>query len=241
MLKIFLLFLSVSVFSFSQNLETIVIGTGFYPPFAFNNEKGELDGFDYELGNKITEELGKKCEWKQLPFKSLFTSLDEGKIDIIIAAIHITDERKKKYLFSLPYANTGLVFIISEERRKEFYRIEDFHSKRIAAKEKSTGMDFVVNNKEKFKYVVEQCAETDLCFEALSNSSVDAIVSDYLSSRLYLKNKSKFVIATPPFNLCGIGIVAKKKDTQLIKTINEVISKLQESNYLKNLYIKWLL
>ncbi|MDP2301719.1 MAG: transporter substrate-binding domain-containing protein [Ignavibacteria bacterium] len=241
MLKVSLMLLFLSTVVFSQKIETIVVGTGFYPPFSFNNEKGELDGYDYELGNKIAKELGKKIEWKQLPFKSLFSSLDEGKLDLIIAAIHITDERKKKYLFSTPYTNTGLVFIISAERRKEFEKIDDFYSKKIAAKEKSTGLEFVMNNKEKYKFIIEECAETDLCFVALENSRVDAIVSDYLSSRLYLKNESKFVIATPPFNLCGIGIVAKKKDAQLMKSINDVLYKLQKSNYLKNLYIKWLL
>jgi ABC-type amino acid transport substrate-binding protein len=241
MLKVVLVLLFTSVLLFGQKTETIIVGTGFYPPFSFNNEKGELDGYDYELGNKIAKELGRKIEWRQLPFKSLFSSLEEGKIDLIIAAIHITDERKKNYLFSLPYTNTGLVFIVSEVRRKEFQNLEDFHSKKLTAKEKSTGLEFLLKNKKEMNFSIDACAETDLCFEALENASVDAVVSDYLSTRLFLKNKSKFVIATPPFNLCGIGIVAKKKDTRLMKSINEVVLKLQKNNYLKNLYIKWLL
>lgn len=241
MIKIVFLILSASLLINAQSKNTIVVGTGFYPPFTFINEKGELDGFEIELGNEISKKLGKTFIWKQLPFKELFTSLENGNVDLIIGAIHITEERQKKYLFSVPYTNTGLVFIISKKNRDEFYNIEDFKGKRVASKAKSTGYAYLNENKANYNFLINEFPETEDCFKALERSEVDAVVSDYLSSRLYLKAKDSFAIATAPFNLTGIGIVSTKSNFKLMKEINEVIQILHLNNYLKNLYIKWLL
>lgn len=241
MIKIVFLILSASLLINAQSKNTIVVGTGFYPPFTFINEKGELDGFEIELGNEISKKLGKTFIWKQLPFKELFTSLENGNVDLIIGAIHITEERQKKYLFSVPYTNTGLVFIISKKNRDEFYNIEDFKGKRVAAKAKSTGYAYLNEKKANYNFLINEFPETEDCFKALERSEVDAVVSDYLSSRLYLKAKDSFAIATAPFNLTGIGIVSTKSNFKLMKEINEVIQILHLNNYLKNLYIKWLL
>lgn len=242
MFKLCLLLLMSTVLMFSQNRDkVIVVGTGFYPPFEFYDESGKLVGYDIELGDKIAEKLGKKFVWKQLHFTELFTALESGEIDLIIGAIHITAEREEKYLFSSPYVNTGLVIVSKKNKGRQYDKLEDFRNKKIGVKSKSTGETFCLQNKEKYNFKLQSFTETELSFDALKSSKLDGVMSDYLSSRLYVKENPELVISTPPFNSCGIGIVALKNKKDVIIKINKIIEDLTSSGFLKSLYIKWLL
>ena len=44
--------------------QTVRMGTeGAYEPYNFINDKGEIDGFEREVGDKLCEIAGYKCEW----------------------------------------------------------------------------------------------------------------------------------------------------------------------------------
>jgi len=238
--KLLIVFFLLGVFTLCQHKNKLIIGTGDYTPFEFYDSHGKLSGYDIELGERIAKELNLEIEWKTFHFQDLFFRLEDNTIDAIIAAIHITPERKKKYLFSIPYLNTGLVFITNKNNHIGS-DIDDFKNKRIAAKVKATGANFLLENRAKYFFEVVQYSETSECFYALSENKVDAVLSDYLSARNYLKSNPSFKIATTPFNYAGLGIVAKLNNKPLIERINKVLTKLEENGFLHSLYIKWLL
>ncbi len=249
---LFLVFILTVNISFGQS-KILIVGTGYYPPFEFRNDSDSLIGFDIDLGNEIAKKLGYKIIWKQLHFEQLFPSLENKKVDFIIAAIHETDKRKEKYLLSSPYLNTGLVFIAKKDSERKF-RISDFQNSKVAVKKKSTGEEYALSSKEKLHLTIYSFNETEECFNQLRLNKVDAVISDYLSSRYYIKNKSQikstkvdyrkadqFVISTPPFNIAGLSIVAHKSDSNLMKEINKIIKELDNNGFIKLLFKKWLL
>ncbi|NOL48648.1 transporter substrate-binding domain-containing protein [Pelistega europaea] len=71
-----------------------------YAPFEYKNEKGELVGFDVDVGNAICEKLKAKCTWVELPFDSLIPALNARKFDIIHASLTHNKEREKVINFS---------------------------------------------------------------------------------------------------------------------------------------------
>ncbi|AEP35830.1 transporter substrate-binding domain-containing protein [Taylorella asinigenitalis] len=66
-----------------------------YVPFEYKNEKGELIGFDIEVGNAICEKLKAKCTWVEQPFDALIPGLQARKFDIIHASITHNEAREK--------------------------------------------------------------------------------------------------------------------------------------------------
>ena len=84
--------------------KTIRLGTeGAYPPYNFLNDKGEVDGFERELGDELCKRAELTCEWVTNEWDSIIPNLVSGNYDVIIAGMSITDERDQVIDFSDPY------------------------------------------------------------------------------------------------------------------------------------------
>lgn len=94
--------LGLTTVASATTYEEIRFGTeSGYAPFEYKNEKGELVGFDVEVGNAICEKLkAKKCTWVELPFDSLIPALNSRKFDILNASLTHNQEREKVINFS---------------------------------------------------------------------------------------------------------------------------------------------
>ena len=65
-----------------QQAGKIVVGTSAdYPPFAFYNNKFQIDGFDIALMNAIGEKLGVKVEFNDFAFDGFGGALQLGQIE----------------------------------------------------------------------------------------------------------------------------------------------------------------
>ena len=42
-----------------------------YPPFASKTDKGEIVGFDYDIGNALCAQMQVKCQWVEQEFDGL--------------------------------------------------------------------------------------------------------------------------------------------------------------------------
>lgn len=81
---------------------------GTYPPFEFQSQTGELQGFDVDLMNAIAKEAGFKINYQNLPFAGMIPALQAQTIDAAVAAMTITEQRAKTVSFSRPYFKSGL-------------------------------------------------------------------------------------------------------------------------------------
>jgi polar amino acid transport system substrate-binding protein len=90
----------------------LIVGTSAdYPPYESINAEGEFVGFDMDLARAIGEKLGVEVEFQDMPFDSLIAAVQEGKIDVIIAAMQATPERDETVDFSVVYRPTKDAFL----------------------------------------------------------------------------------------------------------------------------------
>jgi len=73
-----------------------------YPPFESKNAKGELEGFDIELGSTICKVAQLQCSWIESSFDTLIPGLAAKKFDVINSAMNITEKRKETIDFTNP-------------------------------------------------------------------------------------------------------------------------------------------
>ncbi|MFY0543594.1 transporter substrate-binding domain-containing protein [Brevibacillus sp. H7] len=75
----------------------ITVGTDTsYVPFEFlNQETGKYDGFDIELLDAISKEVGFEYELKPMDFSGLIPALQTNNLDMVIAGVTIKEERKQ--------------------------------------------------------------------------------------------------------------------------------------------------
>src|SRR3954452_23979592 len=85
---------------------------GTYAPFSFHDPgSNELTGYDVEVAKAVGAKLGKKVEFSETQFDSIFAGLEAKRYDVIANQIGVNPERQEKYLFSTPYTYSNGVVI----------------------------------------------------------------------------------------------------------------------------------
>ena len=115
MKKILLIVLSLGVLGLASiaNSQTIRIGTeGAYPPWNNINSAGDLEGAEIDFGNEACKRMGVTCEWVTQDWDGIIPALLQGKYDIIVAGMSITEERKEKVNFTNGYMTDGARFAV---------------------------------------------------------------------------------------------------------------------------------
>ena len=118
MKKFLLVMLSLGLISLANiaNSKTIRIGTeGAYPPWNNLNSAGELEGAEIEFGNEACKRMGATCEWVTQDWDGIIPALLQGKYDIIVAGMSITEERKEKVNFTTGYMTDGARFAVLKD------------------------------------------------------------------------------------------------------------------------------
>ena len=88
--------------------EAVRMGTeGAYPPYNFIDEEGEVDGFEWELGDELCRRADLECTWVTNDWDSIILNLVAGDYDTILAGMSITDERDEVIDFTQPYFPPG--------------------------------------------------------------------------------------------------------------------------------------
>ena len=118
MKKFLLYFVALAMLCIASiaNAKSIKIGTeGAYPPWNNINAAGELEGAEIDFGNEACKRMGVDCEWVTQDWDGIIPALLNGKYDIIIAGMSITEERKQKVNFTNGYMNDGARFWVLKD------------------------------------------------------------------------------------------------------------------------------
>ncbi|MEM7442784.1 MAG: transporter substrate-binding domain-containing protein [Pseudomonadota bacterium] len=91
--------------------DVLRIGTeGAYPPWNATDASGALIGFEIELGLALCAEMGRTCEFVAQDWDGMIPALLNGRYDMIMAGMSITEERSETITFSNGYATTPAHF-----------------------------------------------------------------------------------------------------------------------------------
>ena len=98
----------------SKDDNTLVMATNAaFPPYEFK-DGDKIVGIDAEIAQAIADKLGMKLEIMDVDFGAVLTGVAEGKYDMGMAGITVTEDRKKNMDFSVTYA-TGIQVIIVKD------------------------------------------------------------------------------------------------------------------------------
>ena len=119
---------------------TITIGTAITKPFEYHDSQtNELIGLDVDIAEYLANDLGVNIQWIEIPFANLVPAIEDGKVDIAIAGMYITPERRDVVNFSTPYLQTGLIMAVHPDIHTNIHSVNDIESLNIGVKIGATG------------------------------------------------------------------------------------------------------
>ena len=216
----------------------IVMGTeATFPPFEYVDEQTkQIVGFDIEIAKLIARKLGVSLVIKDIAFDGLIPALTTGKIDMIVAAMTITEERAKIVSFSQPYFTAGQVIVVRKDSSFRPKSYEDLAGHKVGVQQGTTA-DIDVS-KIKGVEIVRYTRFTD-AFLDLAIGRIDAVVLDFAPAQAYVKFNPKLVISSPVLSEEKYGIAVRKEDTDLLEVINEVLKEMKEKTCYDMLVSLW--
>lgn len=209
-----------------------------FPPFEIVDETTkELTGFDVELMKAIAAKAGFTLEWSNLPFDSVLAGLSQCQFDLAIAAITITEDRKKEMLFSDPYINAGQIVVVRLEDAS-IQSKDDLAGKTVAAQLGTTG-EIEARKIENVNY--KPYDTYDLAFLDLANGQVDAVIADYPTALGFIgQNADKLKTVGEVFTEESYGIAVCKNREDLLAPLNTALQALKDEGKIAELEQTWL-
>ncbi len=209
-----------------------------FPPFEIVDEATkELTGFDVELMKAIAAKAGFTLEWSNLPFDSVLAGLSQCQFDLAIAAITITEDRKKEMLFSDPYINAGQIVVVRLEDGS-IQSKDDLAGKTVAAQLGTTG-EIEARKIENVNY--KPYDTYDLAFLDLANGQVDAVIADYPTALGFIgQNADKLKTVGEVFTEESYGIAVCKNREDLLTPLNTALQALKDEGKIAELEQTWL-
>jgi polar amino acid transport system substrate-binding protein len=221
----------------------IIVGTSAdFPPFEYIGEDGTIIGFDIEMVTIILEEAGYTVEVKDISFDSLIPSLENNKIDVIAAAMTITEEREEQIDFSDPYYEADQSVLIHKDADLNLTVSQNLQNYTVGAQTGTTGAAWVQDNlidngtmnDEDFKrYETYTLAVLDLV-----NGNIDALVLDKPVAESFVKSRDvKLVMTIITGESYGLGV--KEGNSDLLGEINSGLASLMDSTQWDTLRMKY--
>jgi polar amino acid transport system substrate-binding protein len=101
------------------------------PPLQFVNDRGELQGMRWELGNEIAKNLGLTPEYVRIEFAAMVPGLAARRWDMINTGIFWTEERSK-LMYMVPYERAAISFLVGRGNPLKIEKWEDLAGKAVS-------------------------------------------------------------------------------------------------------------
>lgn len=211
-----------------------------YPPFEFK-EGNEYKGIDIDLINAIAQNQGLKIELKPMDFGGIIPAMQANQLDIAIAGMSITDERKKVVDFSKPYFDAGLTIVTKKDNNK-IKSIKDLKGKTVAVKKGTTGAKYAQEHGTQYGFTVVQFNDSPSMFQEVANGGADVLLEDYpVIAYAIAKKDLGLKIVGDRLNGDQYGIaVLKGQNQELLNKINQGLDQLKANGEYDKIIEKYL-
>jgi ABC-type amino acid transport substrate-binding protein len=215
--------------------EPLTVGSDIpYPPFE-QGKSGNYTGFDIELMEAIAEKMGRKAEFQDTSFETIFRDVAQGKFEAVVSAATITEEREKAVDFSNPYYLSEQAVLVKEGSDVE--SLEDLDGKTVAAQQGTTGLELA---KEKLGgSEIRPYPEGPDAVNALKAGTVEGVVIDAPVAQNAVEKSGGIEIAEKVPTEETYGIAVAQDDTELLDEINKALKEVEQDGTYKTIYEKW--
>ena len=207
-----------------------------FPPYEMTTDSGEFEGIDIETAQAIADKLGLELQIDDMDFGAALLAVQQGKSDMVMAGVTVTDERQNVMDFTDSYA-TGIQSIIVKED-SDIASVDDLAGKKIGTQRGTTGYLYCSDDFGDENVVAYDDGLTAV--QMLNNGQVDCVVIDNAPAK-------EFIAANPGLKLLDTAYVEEsyaigigKGNTELKDAINTALEELKADGTLQAIVDKYI-
>lgn len=197
-------------------------------PFGYVDSNGDYQGYDVYFGNRIAKDLGVEVEYVPVEAASRVEYLVSNKVDIILANFTVTEERKEKVDFTLPYMKVALG-VVSPDKAL-ITDVEDLKGKTLIVCKGTTAETFFTENYPEVNLLkFDQYTEA---YNALLDGRGDALSTDNTEVLAWAIENEGFSVGIESLgNIDTIAGAVQKGNQDLLDWLNNEIVELGKENF----------
>ena len=207
-----------------------------FPPYESTDDNGNFIGIDIDVAAAIAEKLGLELQVDDMDFDAALLAAQNGKSDMVMAGVTVTEDRQLVMDFSDSYA-TGIQSIIVKED-SDIASPDDLADKMIGTQRGTTGYIYCSDD-----FGDEHVTPYDnglTAVQALVNGQVDAVVIDNAPAKEFVEANPGLKILDTAYAEEDYAIGFAKGNTAMQSTVNAALEELKNDGTLQAIVDKYI-
>ena len=206
-----------------------------FPPYEMTTDDGGFAGIDVEIAGAIAAKLGLELEILDMDFDAALLAAQEGKSDMVMAGVSVTEDRLLVMDFSNSYATAKQVIIVKEGSD---VTVDNLGEQMIGTQRATTGNIYCTDD-----YGEEHVIAYDngaSAVQALLNGQVDCVVIDSAPAEAFVAANAGLVILETEYVTEEYAIGMAKGNTALVDAVNGALAELTADGTVQAIIDKYI-
>lgn len=197
-------------------------------PFGYVDNDGKFQGYDVYFADRIAKDLGVELKLVPVEAASRVEFLETAKVDIVLANFTVTDERKEKVDFALPYMKVALGVVSPDSAI--ITDAEQLNGKTLIVVKGTTAESYFTENYPDVK--LQKYDEYNEAYSALQDGRGDAFSTDNTEVLAWSMNNPGFTVGVESLGSTdAIAPAVTKGNETLLNWINDEITALADEQF----------
>lgn len=206
-----------------------------FPPYENLDDSGEIVGIEVDIMNLIADELGLELQIDDMDFDSALLAVQQGKSDMVVSGVTITEDRKLVMNFTDSYTTAVQVIVVPEGSD---VTLDNLGEQSIGTQRGTTGFIYCEDDYGS-DHVVGYDSYT-LVIQALLNGQVDCVVMDDSVAKAYVAENPTLTILDTEYAVEDYAFGVDKNNTALLEAVNEVLDTLMENGTVQSIIDQYI-
>ena len=211
-----------------------------FPPYEMVADDGSFEGIDVDIAAAIADKLGLELVIDDMDFDAALLAVQQGKSDIVMAGVSVTEDRLLVMDFSDSYA-TGVQVVIVKEGSD--VTMDNLGEKMIGCQRGTTGYIYASDTPENGGYGEDHVTAYDNgagAVQALINGQVDCVIIDSAPAEEYVAANPGLTILEGNWVEEEYAIGINKGNTALVDAVNAALAELTEDGTVADIIGKYI-
>ena len=211
------------------------------PPVIFR-QGGQIVGIEADLAHQLGKALNRPVQFIELPWDQQISALLDGKTDIIMSGMSITQARKVRIDFADAYLKSGLVASFRSEDVQKYKSVQNVLDSfvTLGVIESTTGHAFVKRNIPRNIKIAQLKTPKEAALE-LKRRTIDIFIHDAPSIVwLVAENEIDLAALWEPLNKESLAWGVKKDNRLFLENVNGILKGWKQDGTLNRVLLRWL-